>query len=132
MSVPVMKPERRRIPRVRPEGIAYINFEGDNGGIVVNVSEEGLCFQSVAPMLADKDRVVRFWFSAEGNRIDAQGRLAWIDDKRKTGGVQFNDISPTARLQIHNWIMQSTEPFPPAKRSAARSLVPAPPPPPGR
>ena len=128
MSVPVMKPERRRIPRVRPEGIAYINFEGDNGGIVVNVSEEGLCFQSVAPMAADQDKVVRFWFSAEGNRIDAQGRLAWIDEKRKTGGVQFNDVSPNARLQIHNWITQSTEPFPPARRSAARGLAPAPPP----
>jgi cell division septation protein DedD len=128
MSVPVMRPERRRLPRIRPEGIAYINFEGDNGGIVVDVSEEGLSFQSVAPMLADRDKPVRFWFSAEGDRIDAQGRLAWLDEKRKMGGVQFDDLSASARLQIHSWIAQSTEPSPRLGRPAPRKLTAAQPP----
>ena len=126
MSVPVMKPERRRIPRIRPEGIAYINFEGDNGGILVNVSEEGLCFQSVAPMQADQDKLVRFWFSAEGNRIDAEGRLAWIDERRKTGGVQFQNLSAEARLQLHGWLTQSGEPpSAPPRLPVTRNLAPA-------
>jgi PilZ domain/SPOR domain len=125
MSVPVMKPERRQAPRIRPEGIAYINFEPENGGIVLDVSEQGICFQSVAPLPATKDDVLHFWFSAEGNRIDAQGHIAWLDDKRKTGGVQFQTLTPKARLQIQDWIRQSREPFPRAKRTTAPALGPA-------
>jgi PilZ domain/SPOR domain len=109
MSLPVMKPERRRTPRIRPEGLAYINFEPDNGGIVLDISEDGLCFQAAAPV--QPEEVIHFWFSAEGSRIAAHGRLAWIDDKRKTGGLRFNALSPEARRQIRIWITQSTMPF---------------------
>jgi PilZ domain/SPOR domain len=109
MSLPVMKPDRRRTPRTIPEGLAYINFEPDNGGIVLNISDKGLCFQSVAPI--QPNGVIRFWFSAEGNRIDAQGRLAWIDEKRKTGGLEFKALSTEAQRQIHSWITQSTKQF---------------------
>jgi PilZ domain/SPOR domain len=104
-----MKPDRRRTPRTRPEGLAYINFEPDNGGIVLDISDKGLCFQAVAPIRPDG--VIRFWFSAEGNRIDAEGHLAWIDEKRKTGGLQFKALSAEAQRQIHSWITQSTKQF---------------------
>ena len=104
-----MSPDRRRTPRVRPEGLAYINFEPDNGGIVLDISEDGLCFQSVAPI--QPDDVIHLWFSAEGNRIAVDGRLAWIDEKRKTGGLQFNGVSAEAHRQIEEWITQSARPF---------------------
>ena len=117
-----MNPDRRRTPRVRPEGLAYINFEPDNGGIVLDISEDGLCFQSVAPV--QRDDVIRLWFSAEGNPIAVEGRLAWIDEKRKTGGLQFNDLSAQARQQIHDWMTQSPIPFAAEKkRATARSSV---------
>ena len=119
-----MNPDRRRTPRVRPEGLAYINFEPDNGGIVLDISEDGLCFQSVAPV--QPDDVIRLWFSAEGNPIAVEGRLAWIDEKRKTGGLQFNDLSAQARQQIHDWMIQSPIPFAAEKKraTATSSVVP--------
>jgi hypothetical protein len=119
-----MNPDRRRTPRIRPEGLAYINFEPDNGGIVLDISEDGLCFQSVAPVRPDD--VIRLWFSAEGNPIAVEGRLAWIDEKRKTGGLQFNDLSVQARQQIHDWITQSPIPFAAEKKraTATSSVVP--------
>jgi PilZ domain/SPOR domain len=116
MSLPVMKPERRRPPRVKPEGLAYINIEPDNGGIVLNISDGGLCFHSVAPVQASK--VIRFWFSAEGNRIDADGRLAWLDEKRKTGGVQFQSLSAEAHQKIRTWMGQTTESLAPERKPA--------------
>jgi PilZ domain len=69
---------------------------------VLNVSSGGLCFQSVAPV--QPGELVRFWFSAEGNRIEATGQLAWMDEKRKTVGVQFSALSAQAHEQIHNRI----------------------------
>jgi PilZ domain len=116
-----MQTDRRRTPRTRPEGLAYINLEPDNGGIVLDISEEGLCFQSVAPV--QPDEVIRFWFSAEGDRIEAEGHLAWIKEKGKMGGVQFNPLSPEAHRQIHNWIAQPTTPF----GAESKPAVPMPP-----
>lgn len=110
MSLPVMKPDRRRPTRVKPIGLAYINIEPDNGGIVLNVSEGGLCFHSVAPVRRD-GKVLRFWFSAEGNRVEAQGRLAWLDEKGKTGGLQFKSLSSKAHERVRSWMSESAEPL---------------------
>jgi hypothetical protein len=41
-------PERRHLPRTTLERLAYIDIESNNGGIVLNVSTEGLCFHSIA------------------------------------------------------------------------------------
>lgn len=119
-----MNSDRRRTPRVRPEGIAYINFEPDNGGIVLDISEDGLCFQSVAPV--PPEDAIRLWFSAEGNRIAVEGRLAWIDEKRKAGGLHFNALSADAHRQIQDWITQSARPFAAEKKRtmAVPSVLP--------
>jgi PilZ domain len=117
MSLPVMKPDRSRALRVKPEGLAYVNIEPDNGGILLNISEGGLCFHSVAPV--QPGEAIHFWFSAEGNRIEADGRLAWIDEKGKTGGLQFKSLSPQAHQRIRNWMAQSTEPFAAERKPAA-------------
>jgi len=106
MLARVTQPDRRRTPRTKLEALAYVNFEPDNGGIVLDISEKGLCFRAVAPV--EPDDVIRFWFSAEGNRIEAEGRLAWVDENGKRGGVQFNPLSVEAKRKIHNWIAQST------------------------
>jgi PilZ domain/SPOR domain len=103
------------------EALAYVNFEPDNGGIILDISEKGLCFRAVAPV--EPDDVIRFWFSAEGNRIEAEGRLAWVDENGKRGGVQFNPLSVEAKRKIHNWIAQSTV-LPAGERKFA---APAPP-----
>ena len=71
MLAQVIQPDRRRTPRTKLEALAYVNFEPDNGGIVMDISEKGLCFRAVAPV--EPDDVIRFWFSAEGNRIEAEG-----------------------------------------------------------
>lgn len=110
MSLPMMKPGGGRPPRVKPVGLAYINIEPDNGGIVLNVSEGGLCFHSVAPVQRG-GKTLRCWFSAEGSRVEAQGRLAWLDEKGKTGGLQFKSLSPMARQRIQSWMAESAEPF---------------------
>lgn len=116
MATPVMKPERRS-PRISLAALAYITFESNCGGIVVNISHEGLCFHTITPV--EKNDTMRFWFSAGGRQIEAQGQLVWTDATRKTGGLRFNTLSAEARKQIRNWIEQSLQPSAVARQTAA-------------
>lgn len=116
MALPVMRPERRRSPRISLASLAYITFESNCGGIVLNISDEGLCFHTITPV--EKNDTIRFWFSAGGRQIEANGRLVWTDDSRKTGGFRFNALSAEATQQIRNWIAQSSEAFAAPRQSA--------------
>jgi hypothetical protein len=80
---------------------AYINIEPNNGGIVLNVSEGGLCFHSYDPV--PKNGTIRFWFSDNGQRIEADATLAWIDETQK-GGLRFVALPTDARERIRQWM----------------------------
>jgi hypothetical protein len=104
------------------KGLAYVNLDRDNGGIILNISEGGLCFESTAPVQCTEK--IRFWFSYRSQRIEADvgkneaqtrdipgfietgGELAWTDDAQKTGGLRFTNLPPEARKQIRDWIRQ--------------------------
>jgi len=60
-------PERRQIPRTALERLAYIHIEPDNGGIVLNVSPDGLCFHSIAAVV--KNGPLRFSLLEQTRRI---------------------------------------------------------------
>jgi PilZ domain-containing protein/sporulation related protein len=117
--------ERRQAPRITVKGLAYVNLNRDNGGIILNISEGGLCFQATAPV--QRTETVRVWFSYRSQLIesdlghtsknDAQTRavpgfveteseLTWIDDTQKKGGLRFTKLPPDARKQIRDWIHQ--------------------------
>src|ERR1700721_493551 len=106
MIAPSMKPERRRDTRTTVNRPAYINPESNNGAIVLNVSNGGLCFHSVDPVR--RSETIHFWFLDHNRRIEADGKLAWMDEKRKTGGLQFTTLPAEARAQIRDWISQPT------------------------
>lgn len=108
MSLPAMKPDRRRSPRKNLEGLAYVNFEPENGGIILNVSEDGLCFCAVAPVPAEG--AVSFSFLANGNRIDAEGSVVWTDRARKTGGLRFTHLPAEARELTSRWMLPTSRP----------------------
>jgi len=45
-----MPRERRKSPRKKPEQLSYINLENDNGGMLLNLSEQGVPFHAVSPI----------------------------------------------------------------------------------
>jgi hypothetical protein len=106
---------------------AYINIEPDNGGIVLNVSDGGLCFHSYDPIKPNGNNgKIRFWFSDQNQRIEADGTLAWTDETQK-GGLRFTALPAEAREKIRDWINQPSTPLPADSGSAATSprTVPA-------
>ncbi len=120
-----MRTERRRAPRMKVNGLAYVNLDPDNGGIILDISEGGLCFQSTAPV--KRTETIRFWFSYRGLRVESgqgaagdtvaqtsgvsrlievRSELAWTDDTFRRGGLRFTNLSDKAREQIRDWIRQ--------------------------
>jgi hypothetical protein len=117
--------ERRQAPRMAVNGLAYVNLDPDNGGIILNISEGGLCFQSTAPVR--RTDTIRFWFSYRNRRNDSSGawkdepqnrgvsrfieassELAWIDESKKVGGLRFTRLPVGAREEIREWMRQPT------------------------
>ena len=88
---------------------AYINIEPNNGGIVLNVSDGGLCFHSFDPV--KPNGTVRFWFSENNQRVEATGAVTWTDETQK-GGLRFVDMPVEVREKIGNWVRQPGIPMP--------------------
>src|SRR5579864_7782386 len=118
-------PERRQTPRTTLEKHAYINIEPNNGGIVLNASDGGLCFYSFDPV--PRNRKIRFWLSDHNPRVEAEGTLAWTDETQKAG-LQFNAVPTEVREKIREWIAHPSTPLPSGERSVAPGppLIPVP------
>ena len=101
-------PERRQGPRTTIERLAYIQIEPNNGGIVLNVSPDGLCFHSIAPV--ERNGEMRFSILNHRRRIDAKGTLVWTDELNKVAGVRFTTITSEAREQVETWISHPEDP----------------------
>ena len=94
-------PERRLTLRKTVERFAYINIEPSNAGSVLNVSDGGLCFHSIAPV--QRSETIRFWFREHDHRIEVQGDLVWIDKNQKTAGLRFTNLPKEARESMRRW-----------------------------
>ena len=100
--------ERRNVARTKLDKLAYIHIEPNNGGIVLNVSEGGLAFHSMAPV--EKNGPVRFSLKEQNRRIDICGELIWTDAIQKVGGLRFTTLTSEAREQIDDWAIQHETP----------------------
>lgn len=107
--LPMSSPERRQTPRTVMERLAYINIEPNNGGIVLNVSNDGLCFHSIAPV--ERKGKLRFSLLEQNRRIEADGELTWMDEAQKVGGLKFSILSEEAQDQIEDWISEPSTPL---------------------
>ena len=112
--------DRRQSPRMKVMELAYVNLDPDNGGIILDISEGGLCFRSTGPV--KQTETIRFWYSPRSHQfmvrqveeqtrgvsrlIEAGSELAWTDETRKKGGLRFTNLSTEAREQIREWIRQ--------------------------
>lgn len=103
-----MNPNRRSQQRKVPERLVFCKLAGENGASVVNLSEAGLCFESLDPIGAKE--LLRLQLCADlASPVEAIGKLAWIDTAKRTGGLSFLSLSTPAREQIRNWLSESAE-----------------------
>jgi cell division septation protein DedD len=101
VNTAMIENERRTFTRKTLNPLPFINLPSDNGGIVLDVSEQGLRFRAVAPV--EQTGPILFWFTAHSNLIAGIADLVWLDETRKTGGLRFTQLPYNAREQIRSW-----------------------------
>jgi hypothetical protein len=102
-----MNANRRLRERKQPERALFCDFGGEENGLVLDLSEDGLRFESVTP-IEEKDSL-QLRLSVDANSaIEATGKLAWIDSAKRTGGLRFLDLSAPAREQIRTWLSEAS------------------------
>jgi hypothetical protein len=101
----MQKTEHRHLPRTKLERLAYIHIEPNNGGIVLDVSGEGLAFHSISRV--ERNGPLRFSLQEHNRRIDVCGELVWTDEAQNVGGLRFTALTSEARKQIQHWMNNS-------------------------
>jgi TonB family protein len=101
-----MSAERRQQARKVPKDFTYIRVGEDSGGRVLNVSEQGLCFEALSPIRYSES--FPFWLSFNLiDRIDGEGAVVWVDTAKRTAGIRFMELSEYAREQIRAWMSET-------------------------
>lgn len=101
-----MSAERRQQARKVPKDFTYIRVGEDSGGRVLNVSEQGLCFEALSPIRYTES--FPFWLSFNLiDRIDGEGAVVWVDTAKRTAGIRFMELSEYAREQIRAWMSET-------------------------
>ena len=103
-----MKQDERSTVRIRTKQLVFVELGHDNGGIMLNLSEDGCAFQAISPVTPGK---TRFAFQIRGGyRIAGDGDVRWIDEPGITGGLQFLNLQGEVRKQIRNWLNDTRAP----------------------
>ncbi len=95
--------DRRRHSR-QITTLNYIKLGENNGGILLNISEDGLAFTAAEAITGEFVPRLRFQLEEKAEWIEASGRIVWLNDSQKGAGIQFLDISDADRQQIRRWI----------------------------
>jgi cell division septation protein DedD len=97
----MIKKERRHYIRKTLNPLPYIDLSPDSGGIVLDVSEQGLRFRATTAI--EWSGPIHFSFTSQSNLLAGIGELVWIDKAKQTGGLRFTDLSYSALEQIRKW-----------------------------
>lgn len=122
-----MKQEKRSIVRRRTQQLVYLELGKDNGGVMLNLSEDGCGFQAITPVKCGE---TRFGFQINGGRrIAGDAEIVWADESGVMGGLRFLNLPVEAHEEIRLWLAETNAPvengFAPA---AAKSFDGGPPP----
>jgi TonB family protein len=96
--------ERRKAARVSLKSVIYVELEPGNGGLILNLSDDGLAVQAAEPIVGAAFPHLRFCLPDSTKWIEAEGKLVWEGASRKEAGIQFIRISTEARAQIRTWL----------------------------
>jgi hypothetical protein len=87
-------------------GLTYVMLDQANGGIVRNLSHEGIAVQAVAAVRAGQHLRLRFELPHPRLRIEAKGEVMWAAPTGQCG-IRFLDLAPRMRRSIDEWILGS-------------------------
>lgn len=106
MDKPLTTDRRRFRYAVRPR--PFVAMTG-SGGILRDVSDDGLAIDVVGPSLTTKRIHFNFAISETGEHFEGLGEIIWKNDSGSKIGVRFVDLSDTSRHKFRNWLSAKSE-----------------------
>ncbi|MFI5127083.1 MAG: PilZ domain-containing protein [Candidatus Acidiferrales bacterium] len=103
-----MEFERRQYERQKLYSPEYFDMGAENGGMIVDISEDGLGFQAVGRVEKGAEIAVSFSLGA-GYRISARARIAWVGANGNSGGTTFTRLPADSRSIIREWVTKTAE-----------------------
>jgi hypothetical protein len=99
---------KRSVVRKRTQQLVYLELGRDNGGVMLNLNEDGCGFQAITPVRCGE---TRFAFQISGGRrISGEAEVVWVDDLGIMGGLRFLNLPLEARKQIRRWLEETKAP----------------------
>jgi len=95
--------DRRTCLRHTVHGPAYASFDGVTGGMILDLSEQGLSMQTAVPLQPNRRVDLSLDLPGSPTRIDTTGYIAWADALGRAG-VRFSDLPEEARHRIDEWL----------------------------
>jgi len=86
--------------------LTYVTLDQANGGIIRNMTHDGIGVQVVAAVRPRQQLRVRFELRYPKLRVEARGEVMWATLSGQCG-IRFLDLSPRAVRQIDEWILGS-------------------------
>src|SRR6266851_2126818 len=96
-------PERRRCLRQSMHAPAFASFDGVSGGMILDLSEEGLSMQTDARLEHERRLRMELDLSEPAMHIETTGYIAWADALGRAG-VRFSDLPAEARERLNEWL----------------------------
>jgi len=92
-------------------GLGYRDIGDDNGGIVLNLSEDGMSLQAVGPLESQSRVTLRIQVPGSQTSIETAALVVWVSESKRQVGVRFVDLFPEARSRICEWMGTQILPF---------------------
>jgi PilZ domain len=83
--------------------LTYVTLDQANGGIVRNLTHQGIGMQVVAAVRPRQQMRVRFELRYPRLRVETRGEVVWATFSGQCG-IRFLDLPPGMRRQINEWI----------------------------
>jgi hypothetical protein len=96
--------DARAQPRHELRTLTYVTLDQGNGGIVRNLTSEGMRLQVIAPVSPLQQYSVRLDLRNPRLRIETRGEVVWSALSGECG-IRFLDLSPRTNDQIKEWIL---------------------------
>lgn len=107
----MMFEERRHCVRHKVNGPVFASFDGVTGGMILDLSEQGLSMQIPAALDPDRRDLpvhLRFDLPDSNAHLETTGYIAWADALGRAG-VRFSDLPAEARHRLDEWLAVNDE-----------------------
>ncbi len=95
--------DRRSCLRHKVHGPAFASFDGVTGGVILDLSEQGLSMQTDVPATLDRRVHLRLDLPDSAASLETTGYIAWADALGRAG-VRFSELPEDARQRLDEWL----------------------------